>query len=453
MDDTISAIATAPGRSGTALVRVSGPQALDVARTLGAPGLEARRATLVDLRRPGGETIDRVLVTFFPRPASFTGEDTVEISSHGGLLVPHLVHDATVEAGARPALAGEFTRRAFLNGKLDLIQVEATQDLIEAASPASHRAAVYQLEGALSARIEALRAGLLELRALLAYDIDFPEEDDGPVPIERIEGSAGVCRAGIEALLEHAPEGERLHAGVTAVLAGAPNAGKSSIFNNLLGSQRAIVTEEPGTTRDAIEADTTIGGFPFRLVDTAGVRSDPGSIERIGIEVARRYLGDAEVVLLCIEAGRGWSGEERTLAEAAAADGAEVVVLRTKADLLGEAERRPPARDRTEWRELAVSVVSGEGVPELRELLVERCFGGLRRSGSPALVTRARQSRGLRTALAAVREFSDALATGHPAEIAETHLADATIALEELIGVTDVEELLGAIFESFCVGK
>lgn len=447
LDDTIVAVSTAPGRSGTALLRVSGPRALEVARALGSPALEPRRATLVEVCSPRGEPIDRALVTFFPGPASFTGEDTVEISSHGGLLVPHLIHDAAIEAGARPAFAGEFTRRAFLHGKLDLIQVEATQDLIDATSPASHRAAVYQLEGSLSARIDSLRTALLELRALLAYDIDFPEEDDGPISAERVEIAAAACRAQIEALLEHAPEGERLHAGVTTVFAGAPNAGKSSIFNNLLGSQRAIVTEQPGTTRDAIEADATIGGYPFRLVDTAGVRADPGDVERVGIEVARRYLGEADIVLLCIERGRGWSEEERALADEAASGGADVIVLRTKADL------HSVDGDESRFESLAVSTVTGVGIPELRDRLVERSFGGLRRSRTPALVTRARQARGLRKALAAVREFSDVLVAGHPAEIAETHLADATIALEEIIGVTDVEDLLGAIFESFCVGK
>jgi tRNA modification GTPase len=449
MDETIAAISTAPGRSGTALVRVSGPEALSVATVLGATSLEPRRATLVEVHDPAGSPIDRAIVTFFPAPASFTGQDTVELSSHGGDLVPHLVLDAAVAAGARPAEPGEFTRRAFLNGKLDLVQVEATQDLIEATSPAYHRAAVYQLEGGLSRRIDALRSDLIELRALLAYDIDFPEEDDGPVSPARVEQAARALRDAIGELLRHAPEGERLRAGVLAVLAGAPNAGKSSVFNHLLGSQRAIVTEEPGTTRDAIEADTTIEGYPFRLVDTAGVRGDPGAVERIGIEVARRFLAEADLVLLCIEAGRLWTDEELALRDEAGALGAGVVVLRTKSDL--HPEEFGTAEDGAD--EIRVSTESGEGIGELRDSLVEMGFGGLSRSRTPAIVTRARQARGLRRADRAIGEFQSALAAGHPPEIAETHLSDATIALEGIIGVTDVEDLLGAIFESFCVGK
>lgn len=449
LEDTIAAISTAPGRSGTALVRVSGPRAEQIGRSLGCADLAPRCSALRSVTHPDGTQLDRAIATIFPGPRSFTGEDVIEISCHGGLLVPNLILDAACAAGARVAAPGEFTRRAYLNGKLDLVQVEATQDLIEARSPARHAAALFQLEGALSRRIEELRSATIELRALLAYDIDFPEEDDGPVPSSRIDRAASELRRSIADLVAHAPEGERLRDGVLVVLAGAPNAGKSSVFNSLLGSQRAIVTDVPGTTRDAIEAEITIEGYPFRLVDTAGVRAEAEEVERIGIEVARRYLGHADVVLLCVEAGRGLTSEEEALAVEAASLGADVLTLRTKSDRL-DGEAGLPTEGESQLR---ISVVDGQGLVELRERLAESWFGGLRHAAEPALVTRARQTRSLERADSYVADFEKALADGLPPEIAETHLAAATLALEEIVGMTDVEDILGAIFESFCVGK
>jgi tRNA modification GTPase len=453
LDDTIAAISTAPGRAGTALVRVSGPAAERIARALGCPELPARVARIAGVRHPDGRELDRALVTRFPAPSSYTGEDVVEISCHGGGLVPALVLDAACAAGARRAEAGEFTRRAYLNGKLDLVQVEATQDLIEATSPAVHRAALFQLEGGLSRRIEALRGAAIELRALLAYEIDFPEEDDGPVPRQRIEAAAEDLRAGVADLLENAPEGERLRDGVLVVLAGAPNAGKSSVFNSLLGSQRAIVTAAPGTTRDAIEAGTTIEGFPFRLVDTAGVREGGEEAERIGIEVARRYLGHADIVLLCKEAEGSLDRAERELVRETESRGCDVLLLRTKRDLRENPIEGPVGSDHSGLEELSVSARTGEGMRRLRARLAERSFAGLRASSEPALVTRTRHVRCLERADDEIGAFLEALAAARPPEIAETHLVDATLALEEIIGVTDVEDVLEAIFASFCVGK
>jgi len=451
LDDTIAAISTAPGRAGTALVRITGPDASRVAEALACGHLPARVARLAVVRHPDGHALDRALVTRFPAPASYTGEDVVEISCHGGGLVPALVLDAACAAGARPAGPGEFTRRAYLNGKLDLVQVEATQDLIDSTSPAHHRSAVFQLEGGLSERIGRLREAAIELRALLAYDIDFPEEDDGPIPPERMVAAGRLLASEIARLLEGAPEGERLRNGVLVVLAGAPNVGKSSVFNSLLGSQRAIVTGAPGTTRDAIEADTTIDGFPFRLVDTAGVREGGEEAERIGIEVARRYLEHADIVLLCTESAGPLTADETGLLAETARLGATTLLLRTKHDLRDPGDGTPPASAPVEA--LPVSARTGEGMAALRRRLVELAFGGLRGSGEPAVVTRARQARLLERAAAAVTAFLGALEAGRPAEIADTHLTDATQALEEIIGTTDVEDVLDAIFASFCVGK
>ncbi|HEX2092576.1 MAG TPA: tRNA modification GTPase, partial [Longimicrobiaceae bacterium] len=332
--DTVAAVATPPGRGALALVRITGPDALPLLLRLapelgGAPPARVQR--LVRLVHPeSGETLDRGLATWFPAPGSYTGEDTVEISTHGGWLTPQLVLDAALAAGARPAEAGEFTRRAYLNGKLDLLQAEAVADLIDGRSRALHRAAVHQLERGLSRRVEELREALIGAQALLVYSIDFPEEDEPPVPPERVRAAAAGVRERIDGLLATAPWGELLREGALSVLAGRPNSGKSSLFNALLGTERAIVTEIPGTTRDALEATVSLEGYPFRLVDTAGLRETVDRVEGIGIEVARRYLAAAQLVLFCVEAGRAPGEDERGFLRELRPGG--TILVRTKAD-------------------------------------------------------------------------------------------------------------------------
>jgi tRNA modification GTPase len=331
--NTIAAISTAPGRAGLAVVRVSGPDAERIAEMLGFPDLPDRAAVFGRLRHPeDGRQLDRVVVTRFAAPASYTGQTVLEISCHGGALVPALVLDAVCAAGARPAEPGEFARRAFLNGKLDLIQVEATLDLIDARSEASHATALFQLDGGLSARISELRERLLGLQAMLSYEIDFPEEDDGPIADEDIRRTAQELSTELDELLLHAPDGELVREGALTVIAGKPNSGKSSLFNSLLGKTRAIVTEIPGTTRDAIEAVISISGYPFRLVDTAGLRDDADYVEGMGIEVARRYLEHADLVVFCVEADRSLESEEVEFL-AAQRERRAVVQVRTKSDL------------------------------------------------------------------------------------------------------------------------
>lgn len=446
--DTIAAISTAAGRAGLAVVRVSGPDARAMAEATGFPELEARRATYGRLRHPeGGGLVDRVVATLYASPASYTGEDVVEIGCHGGVLGPQLVLDAVTAAGCRPAEPGEFTRRAFLNGKMDLLQVEATQDLVEARSGALHRAALFQLERGLSRRVEELRERLVEILALLAYDIDFPEEDDGPVDPARITRAAEDLLDGLAGLLRHAPEGELLREGALTVIAGRPNAGKSSLFNALLGVERAIVTEHPGTTRDAIEATVAVEGYPFRLVDTAGLRDGGGAVEELGIEVARGYLERADLVLFCVEASRRLTADERGFLEELEGPG-RVVRLRTKADLTGGGS---DATGDGGW--LAVSARTGKGMAALRRRLLERAYAGIRGSPETPLVTRRRQARRLRAARVEVEAFLRARRRGSPAELAATHVQQAAHELEELVGVVGTEEVLGSVFSGFCVGK
>ncbi len=449
LSDPIVALATPPGRSAIALIRMSGRGAFALAARCLSPFQPdpARVVARAALHHPtSDEPIDEVLAACFPGPHSYTGEDLVEISTHGGLLVPADVLSALVVAGARLAEPGEFTRRAVLNGKMDLLQAEATADLIDAGSPAQRRRALQQLDRGLSQRLAALRAEILELEALIAYDIDFPEEDEGPVSETRVRGAWSVVCERLQRLLETAPEGERLREGALVVIAGPPNAGKSSLFNALLGTERAIVTEIPGTTRDAIEAHAVLEGFPFRLVDTAGLRASDDTVEKIGIEVSRKYLGAADLVLYC-EEGAG-SREQFATAQDQFLSHVSAAVLRvqTKADLPASPPARPPA--------IAVSTVTGAGLDALKRRLAEVAFGRLLSLGDvEPVVTRVRHRAALAQALAELEAFQAARAAGVDAAATATHLRAAVGALDDLIGVVTPDDVLDRVFASFCVGK
>jgi tRNA modification GTPase len=441
LSDPIVALATPPGRAALALIRLSGAGAYVLAARCLHPfhPTPPRTVFRARLAHPAsGEPVDDVLAACFTGPQSYTGEDVVEISTHGGLVVPAAAVAALVAAGARPAQPGEFTRRAVLNGKMDLLQAEATGDLIDAGSPAQRRRALHQLERGLSNRLDALRQEILDLEALLAYEIDFPEEDEGPVSEHRVRRAWSVVRGRVAELLRTAPEGERLREGALLVIAGRPNAGKSSLFNALLGAERAIVTEIPGTTRDAIEAHAVIEGFPFRLVDTAGLRASDDRVEKIGIEVARRYLGAADLVLFCRDAEAD---------EFAAASGTPVVEVVTKHDLADRPTARPPDR-------LAVSVVTGVGLAALRQRLAEVAFGQLLALGDvEPVVTRARHRAALERALGELDGFRAARGARVDAAAAATHLRAAVTALDDLIGIVTPDDVLDRVFATFCVGK
>ena len=425
LSDPIAALATPAGRSAIAVVRLSGIGVIPVAQRVAQAELSSlpdRTVVLTTFHTPEGTSIDRGLLTVFRAPNSYTGEDLVEFSCHGGLLAPAELLAALHAAGARPAAPGEFTRRAVLNGKLDLLQAEAVGDLIDATAPAQGRAALYQLDGGLSHRLLALREELLELLALLSYDIDFPDEDDGPVSRERMLALRTKVRESIGRLLATAPAGQRLHDGALIVLAGRPNAGKSSLFNALLGSSRALVTEIPGTTRDTIEAQSDALGWPVRYADTAGLREADERLERMGIEVSRRYVAAADLVLLCVEADRETTSDERRLL-----DERPSLLVRSKADL-------SPETDGGEG--LRVSAVTGAGLDRLREAIAKRLFGDGAGGGYADLepmLSRERHRAGLTRA-------------AH-------HLRDAVAALEELIGLVHPDEVLGRVFARFCVGK
>ncbi|HUL03520.1 MAG TPA: tRNA uridine-5-carboxymethylaminomethyl(34) synthesis GTPase MnmE [Gemmatimonadales bacterium] len=442
LSDPIVALATPPGRAALAAIRLSGAGVNAVASRCLQPFPDGPR-TVVQARvvHPvTSETIDRSLAVRYAGPRSYTGEDMVEVFTHGGLVVAAGAVAAFVAAGARPAAPGEFTRRAVLNGKLDLLQAEATADLIDAGAPAQRRQALQQLDRGLSERLAALRTDLLDLEALIAYDIDFPEEDDGPVETERVTRGARGVRERLAHLVRTAPDGERLREGALLVIAGRPNAGKSSLFNALLGRERAIVTEVPGTTRDAIEAAAVLEGFPFRLVDTAGLRESEDRIERLGIEVSRKYLGAADLILYCA-AGGDEAAREEFLAQCQA----PVVTVHTKADLPAAFPSSPFPR---------VSAVTGEGLDDLKKKLAEVAFGGLLAQGDlEPVLTRARHRTALERALSEVEAFEAARAACVDTVAAVTHLRAAMGALDELIGAVTPDDVLDRVFSTFCVGK
>ncbi|HUR00650.1 MAG TPA: tRNA uridine-5-carboxymethylaminomethyl(34) synthesis GTPase MnmE [Gemmatimonadaceae bacterium] len=443
--DTIVAIATAPGRGAIALVRLSGADAFAIGKKHIDPWPAKARETHLCVVRNEGVILDHALVTVFPAPNSFTGQNTVEISTHGGQIVPVSVVSALISSGARQALPGEFTRRAILSGKLDILQAEAIGDLIDATSYSMQRVAVDQLEGGLSRRLLGLRSALIELEALIAYDVDFPEEDDGPIQRETITRNASSVIESIKQLLDTAATGELIREGALVVIAGPPNAGKSSLFNAIVGKQRAIVTEIPGTTRDALEAMVENGNWPLRLVDTAGLRTTSDRLELLGIEVSERYLKNAEVILACCDPGQSLV---ETLSEIRQRSRAVILPVRTKTDLLTNSYQI--GQD-----EIAVSAETGAGLTALMQA-VEHALSarhGKQELDAPVL-TRVRHHRLLGVACTELEEFVKTWEEKRlPATVAAVHLRSAVFSLEEMIGRIDVEDVLDRLFSAFCVGK
>lgn len=447
-DDTIVAVSTASGRGAIAITRMSGPRAHEIARRcLSAWPAGPRLASLCEVRDPRtGETVDRAIVTTFVRPQSFTGEDLVEISGHGGVLSPAAVAALLIREGARQAEPGEFTRRAVLNGKLDLLQAEGIASIVDARTEAARRGALHSVDGGVSRQIGMLRGAILDLEALLAYDIDFPEEDDGPIGRDRVERALAEVQHHLADLMASVRLGEMVREGAVVVLAGRPNAGKSSLFNALLGLERAIVHETPGTTRDAIEAVIEAGRWPLRLVDTAGLRESSDEIERTGVEISQRYLAGAHLVLVCGAS----DGELRATSDAVrTVTAAPQVRVRTKSDLVGEpgAVAAPAA--------IAVSALKRDGLVDLVsaiERTLDEAYGSL--DPELPLLTRARHQAALTNAAAELALFAELQGTNAvPATIAAVHLRSASQALEALVGSIDVEDVLSRVFSTFCVGK
>ncbi|MGB8168920.1 MAG: tRNA uridine-5-carboxymethylaminomethyl(34) synthesis GTPase MnmE [Chthoniobacteraceae bacterium] len=442
MNDTIAAISTPFGEGAIAVLRLSGSRAVELADA--AFRSKVRAAELMPRVQQfgaifdGGEKLDDVLLTVFRAPASYTGEDVVEIAGHGGVLVSRRILELLLRSGARAALPGEFTQRAYLNGKMDLTQAEAVMDLITAQTDLALRAATEQLEGRLGERIRDLKELLLELLAHVEAFIDFPDEDIDPDTGEALLRKLDAARAEIDALLATADRGKVLREGVRTVIYGAPNVGKSSLLNLLLGHERAIVSAKPGTTRDVIEEVINLRGIPLRLIDTAGVRESDDEIEQAGIERTRKQVERADLVLHVVDS-----------AEAQAPDAewqARSVLVLNKIDL-GE---------HPNWQgveAVRMSCLSGEGIDALADTIVARVTGGQAAHRDWSLAINARHQSCLENARQLADAARQALNTGLSPEFVAEELRGALDAVGDVVGKADSEDVLGKIFSTFCIGK
>ncbi|HVX04051.1 MAG TPA: tRNA uridine-5-carboxymethylaminomethyl(34) synthesis GTPase MnmE [Rhodanobacteraceae bacterium] len=441
--ETIVAIATPNGRGGIGVVRVSGDAVRRIAKAICGVEPTPRRAQLIDFHDAGGATIDRGLALFFPAPHSFTGEDVLELQAHGSPVVLDALVRRACEAGARPARAGEFSERAFLNGRLDLAQAEAVADLIAARSEAQARAALHSLEGEFSRRVETLVQTVVQLRVEVEAAIDFSDDASESASLPGLEHLFATAGEQFSAVLTATRNGARLTRGMHAVITGAPNVGKSSLLNALAGSERAIVTDIPGTTRDVLRESVMFDGIELTLADTAGLRESKDAVEGEGIRRARAELARADLVLVVVE-----RGQERTpdAVLAGVPEGIARVVVINKIDLDGGL----PARSESDGVvTIALSARTGAGLDLLRDELKHLAAGD---EVEGAFSARSRHILALERAGDHLDAARNALATVAPELIAED-LRAVQRALGEITGAFSSEDLLGAIFSTFCIGK
>ncbi len=439
--ETIAAPATPPGTSAVGLIRISGPRSHYIIRAFsgGLPLPPPRVATVRRLSHRG-ELLDEALVTIFGGPRSYTGEDMAEIGCHGNPLIARRILDAAFDLGARLAHPGEFTQRAFLNGRMDLTQAEAVMDVIAARTDLALRSAHAAREGRLGRAVASLRETLVDVLAQIEAHIDFPDEGIEPAAAGALRGRLDAQADEIERMLSTAGAGRILREGVRTVIAGAPNAGKSSLLNALVGSDRAIVTPLPGTTRDTVEEWINVEGIPLHLIDTAGIRetSEPAEIE--GVRRSRRALEDAELILLVTDASAPPAPEEEAIARQC--DRSRTLAVATKSDL-------PAARETGGTR---VSAVTGEGIDALKRAIAERVWSGPP-TGESLVTVNARHRDCLRRAVAPLRRAAAGLGRDLPLECAAIDLREGLTALTDIIGITTTEDILGRLFSAFCIGK
>ncbi|HZS77518.1 MAG TPA: tRNA uridine-5-carboxymethylaminomethyl(34) synthesis GTPase MnmE [Ktedonobacteraceae bacterium] len=471
-NDTIAAIATPPGYGGIGVVRVSGPDAFGVVLPLvRRPGGEngtppSHMLTYAHIVVPGSlEVLDEVLVAFMSAPRTYTREDVVEIQGHGGPLVLSRILREVLAQGARMANPGEFTLRAFLNGRLDLAQAEAVMDLIRAETEAGQRLALQQLRGRISAQVQEARHQLLGVIARIEASIDFPEEDVPTPQADELRPSIQIAQNKIEDMLAGAEQGRLYRTGLRTAIIGRPNVGKSSLLNALLGTERAIVTPIAGTTRDTVEEAANVRGIPLHLIDTAGITPTSDPVERIGVERSRAAAESADVVLLVFDGSEPLSSQDLQVSEELRAMGfgedqqldkqakRPVILVLNKADRPRQLEVE---RLQQLWPEspcVVTSILTGEGLPALEEAIANLVLAGKTVGSESALITSARHQEALRRALEHTQAALAPLQAGLPLDFVSIDLRAAYDALGEVTGETASDDLLDRIFSEFCIGK
>ena len=462
LTDTIVAISTPPGTGGLGVVRLSGAQARAIAagilRFPKPPEWTPWTAALAELPDAAGHTVDQVVATFFAQPRSYTAEDLVEISCHGSPVVLRFAVERALEAGARLAEPGEFTLRAFLNGRIDLPRAEAVRDLIEATTLYQARIAAQQAEGWVSRRIAPLKEQLVELTALLEAGIDFAEDDIDVMAAERVAEKIAEVRAPLVELERSFAYGRVVREGFRLAIVGRPNAGKSSLFNRLVERDRAIVTAAPGTTRDTVSERVSMEGIPVELIDTAGLREGADEAERMGVARTREAMAEADVVLLVVDATVGISQEDRAVLELGASGGSSVLVAWNKCDLVPQVQgSRFEVREQVpgvrEVQTILTSALTGEGIEELRAAIVAAVAGGEGGLREAAMLTNLRQHQAVEQALGGLASARLAVDAAIPHEMLLLDLYESLRGLDTLTGATTSEDVLRLIFSSFCIGK
>jgi tRNA modification GTPase len=459
LDDTIVAIATPPGRGGIGVVRVAGSKSVEIAKPMLRlqHELEPGRAVFGELIEPvpldadtGGRKpeagsptrIDEVVVTYFAKPHSYTTDDIIEIAAHGSPVVLRHIVELCVAAGARLAEPGEFTMRAFLNGRIDLTQAEAVRDLIDSQTLYQAKIAAQQLEGALSKRLQPVKQKLVELIAVLEAGIDFAEDDVSVLPDATVLERIAAVREPLQQLAATFAYGKIVHQGLTLAIVGRPNVGKSSLFNRLVERERAIVTATPGTTRDLVSETVAIGGIPIQLVDTAGIRQALDEAESIGIRKSMEALADADLVLIVLDASQAANSEDAELLQHA--EGRPAIVVANKCDL-GIALRSQSV--------VYASALTGQGIAELRTEILRHIGGEAGAQAEAGFLTNVRHQGLVQDSLAALAAAAGAVAQKIPHEMLLLDLYSALRPLDAITGATTTDDILNLIFSTFCIGK
>lgn len=460
MEETIAAISTPLGEGGIGIVRLSGPKSLKIAtklfkakRKIELEKIETHRLMYGYIVNPeSGEIVDEVLLSYMRAPRSYTTEDMVEINCHGGIVPLKKTLELVLASGARLAEPGEFTKRAFLNGRIDLAQAESVLDVIRARTEEGLQVAVGQLQGKLSTKIDNIQQKILALIAQIEAEIDFPEEDLEISDVEKIKRDVKEIKEEVVLILEGAERGKLYREGINTVIVGKPNVGKSSLLNALLREKRAIVTDVPGTTRDVIEEYINIKGIPLRIVDTAGLRETNELVEKLGVKKTKELLGKADLILLMLDAGTGITEEDLNVA--GLVDKEKTLVVINKIDIKRDILSRKKVKEIFgEVPVMEISALKEEGIEELEGKIYQTVMGGKVKSGEDIIISSVRHKNAVGRAKNSLEDAEEALERGLPLDLVTVDLRSAWEILGEITGITVGEEIIERIFRDFCVGK